>query len=96
MAIKLTLYVMGGTHRAARAIRNLQRRIDACDVAVDLELVDLIEDPARGAADRILATPTLVRREPAPEHRIVGDLSVAPVLDRLLQSPEKLRGEPVE
>lgn len=85
MSVKLTLYVIGGSHRSVRALRNLTRAIADRQVAVELEVVDLVEDPERGDADRILATPTLVRREPGPERRVVGDLSVPVAVDRILQ-----------
>ncbi len=83
MAVKLTLYVMGGSHRSTRALRNLQRAIIQRGIEVDLEVVDLAETPERGDQDRILATPTLVRREPGPEQRVVGDLSVPIAIDRV-------------
>lgn len=82
--MRLTLYVMGGSHRSAGAMRNLRRAIEARGLQVDLEVVDLMEDPARGDEDRILATPTLVRHEPGPQLRVVGDLSVASAVDRVL------------
>ncbi len=84
MPLNLTLYVMGGSHRSARAVRNLRRLIEQHDIEVVLEVVDLIEDPVRGDVDRILATPTLVRRGPGPEQRVIGDLSLPEAVSRLL------------
>lgn len=85
MPLRLTLYVMGGSHRSARAVRNLRRMIDQQQLEVDLEIVDVIEQPDRGDSDRILATPTLVRRGPGPEQRVIGDLSLPEAVERLLQ-----------
>ena len=40
-----------------------------------IEVIDLVENPALGRGDQILALPTLVRRLPAPIKKIIGDLS---------------------
>jgi circadian clock protein KaiB len=42
---------------------------------VDLEIIDVLIDPKRALRDRILMTPMLVRLEPAPERRVLGNLS---------------------
>ena len=41
---------------------------------VDLEVIDVHQQPALAARDQIVAAPTLVRRVPRPARRIVGDL----------------------
>ena len=41
----------------------------------DVEIVDVLEDPAAAEEDKILATPTLVRKLPEPVRKIIGDLS---------------------
>ncbi len=72
----LRLYVTGRSDKSRLARANLRRICDLhLDGRYDLEVVDLTENPALAAADRILATPALVRREPGPTKRIVGDLS---------------------
>lgn len=38
-------------------------------------MIDLAENPALAAGDRILAVPTLVRKLPEPVRKIIGDLS---------------------
>jgi circadian clock protein KaiB len=40
-----------------------------------VEVVDVRERPELAEEDRILATPTLVRRTPEPMRKIIGDLS---------------------
>ena len=42
---------------------------------VDLEVIDVQQQPALVLRDQIIAAPTLIRRLPAPLRRIVGDLS---------------------
>ena len=44
---------------------------------VDLEVIDVHEEPAVVVRDQILAAPTLVRHMPAPLRQLVGDLSDA-------------------
>jgi circadian clock protein KaiB len=72
----LRLYVAGQTPKAARAFANLRK---ICEEHLrgrySIEVVDLIDNPALGRGDQILALPTLVRRLPAPIKKIVGDLS---------------------
>jgi circadian clock protein KaiB len=38
-------------------------------------VVDVLQDPERAEAARILTTPTVVREAPAPARRVTGDLS---------------------
>jgi circadian clock protein KaiB len=72
----LRLYVTGGSDKSLSARANLRRVCDQhLEGRYDLEVVDLAQNPALAAHDRILATPALVRREPGPVKRIVGDLS---------------------
>jgi circadian clock protein KaiB len=72
----LRLYVAGQSPKSLRAFANLK---DLCDEHLtgryELEVIDLVEQPARARADDILAIPTLVRRLPAPLRKIIGDLS---------------------
>jgi circadian clock protein KaiB len=72
----LRLYVAGQTPKAMRAFANLRR---ICEEHLadrySIEVVDLIENPALGRGDQILAVPTLVRKLPTPIKKIIGDLS---------------------
>jgi circadian clock protein KaiB len=72
----LRLYVAGQTPKAARAFNNLRR---ICDEHLagrySIEVIDLLENPALGRGDQILALPTLVRKLPPPVKKIIGDLS---------------------
>lgn len=72
--LTLRLYVSGQALNSRTAIRNLESlRQTLSDAAV--EVVDVREQPELAEQDRILATPTLVRREPPPVRKIIGDLS---------------------
>jgi circadian clock protein KaiB len=70
----LRLYVAGDTHASERALRGLERlRVELADA--DVKVIDVREEPDVAERERIVATPLLVRVEPAPVRRIVGDLS---------------------
>ena len=78
----LCVYVTDTSPKSQRAIANLRR---ACEEHLagryQIEIVDVLKNPRRAAADQILAAPTVVRRLPAPIRKLVGDLSDS---DRLL------------
>jgi circadian clock protein KaiB len=72
----LRLYVAGQSPKSLKAYANL---IEMCEehleARYDVEIVDLIANPQLAAGDEIIAIPTVVRRLPAPMHKIIGDLS---------------------
>lgn len=72
----LKLYVTGKTPRAEKAIANL-RRICSEDLQgkYELEIIDVLEHPQLAEDEKILATPTLIKRLPPPLRRVIGDLS---------------------
>jgi circadian clock protein KaiB len=87
-AIRLRLYVAGSTPRSLRAVENLQELCGQLEVEdVQVEIVDLLEDPNRARQDDIVAIPTLVRREPSPARRVIGDLSDRQRVVTMLELP---------
>jgi len=72
----LRLYVAGQTPKCMRAFSNLKR---ICEQYLtnryQIEMIDLLGNPALARGDQILAVPTLVRRLPEPVRKIIGDLS---------------------
>ena len=73
--IELRLYVAGTSSRSVRALHNLREICRAVPSGCGFDVVDVIERPDLAEADRILVTPTLLRRLPHPARRIIGDLS---------------------
>ena len=72
----LRLYVAGKSPKAARAFNNLRKICEEhLNGRYSIEVIDLLENPALGRGDQILALPTLVRRLPPPVKKIIGDLS---------------------
>jgi circadian clock protein KaiB len=74
--VKLRLYVAGQTPKSVAAIANL-KNICAGDFEEDyqIEVIDLVKNPALARDHQILAIPTLVRSLPTPICKIIGDLS---------------------
>ena len=73
---KLRLYITGRTSQSQRAIDNLRAICEAELAGVyEVDVIDVLEHPALAEREKILATPTLVKRLPEPVRRIIGDLS---------------------
>ena len=76
MTYRLRLYITGRTSRSLRAIENLRTLCQAeLHGEYDVEVVDVLEYPQLAEHEKILATPTLVKRLPEPVRKIIGDLS---------------------
>jgi circadian clock protein KaiB len=72
----LTLYVHGASARSIEAIETVRRMCDEeLGGHVDLEIIDVRQQPALVLRDQIIVAPTLIKRLPGPVRRIVGDLS---------------------
>ena len=80
----LRLYVTGATGRSLRAIANIRGFCERyLKGRYELKVVDVYQQPSLVQAEQIIAAPTLVKSEPPPEKRLVGDFSDR---DRLLAS----------
>lgn len=74
--VELRLYVAGQTPKSLAAIANLK---DICrgdfEEEYNIQVIDLLKNPALARDHQILAIPTLVRSLPVPMRKIIGDLS---------------------
>ena len=76
MTYKLRLYITGCTSQSQRAIENLRQICEAeLQGRYEIEVIDVLEHPCLAEHEKILATPTLVKRHPEPVRKIIGDLS---------------------
>jgi circadian clock protein KaiB len=71
----LALYITGHSVRSQQAIANLRSLCDRLGEICELTIIDVLERPQAAEDERILATPTLIRRRPLPLRRVIGDLS---------------------
>lgn len=71
-----TLFVAGDGELTARARANFARLVAArLGPRCALTLIDVLKEPGEARRHRVVATPLLVRRSPAPVIKILGDLS---------------------
>jgi circadian clock protein KaiB len=72
----LRLFVTGMTPRSTRAIGAVRA---LCEYRLkdrfELEIVDVYQQPQLIRGEQIFATPTLVKYQPAPLRRIIGDMT---------------------
>ncbi len=88
-SLSLRLFVAGRAPNSTAAVANLEALLPADQsVEVELEVVDVLREPARALADGVVVSPTLVRVSPLPAVRIVGNLSDRDAVRRALGLPE--------
>ena len=74
--LRLELFVIGHSQRSQSAVDNLRRILETTMPGeFDLKIIDVLEEPQAAEDSNIMATPTLIKREPAPVSRRLGDLS---------------------
>ena len=73
---RFRLYVVDRTAKSVTAYRNLKALCEErFPGRYEIEVVDLHENPGLAKRDNVVAIPTVVKIEPKPEKRVVGDLS---------------------
>lgn len=84
--VELCLYLHSGTSASAAAETNLQNALADFDTTrLQLESIDLARSPrAAHPEDKVVFTPTLVRRGPGSRLALVGDLGDRALLDSVL------------
>lgn len=84
-SVRVCLYISAPSAHSQEALRLLddfRRALARVDGTIDV--IDVFEQPERALSDKVLATPTLVKRAPEPQRRLVGELGdVATALRRL-------------
>jgi circadian clock protein KaiB len=72
----LHLYITGATPNSTRAVRNVK---EICETYLkgryELIIIDIYQQPMLAEADQIIAAPTLVKKQPLPIRRLIGDMS---------------------
>ena len=84
-AYVLQLFIANHTPSSMMAIANLdhicqERLADRCRI----EIIDIKADPDQATTENIVAVPTLVKKLPLPEKRVIGNLINT---DRVLLGP---------
>lgn len=82
---KFRLFIAGRAVNSMHAVANLRA---ICEAHVPghhhIEVVDVLNEPQRAFAEKIVMTPTLLILEPPPANRLIGNLSDTPVVLRAL------------
>jgi circadian clock protein KaiB len=96
--LQLELYVVGHSLRSQTAVENVHRICAARAFSrYELQVIDVLEQPAAAEAANIVATPTLIKTSPLPVRRIIGDLSPAEAVAQALGiEPQGSQREPDE
>lgn len=73
---ELKLFVTGMTDRSLRAIQSLRAICNEhLSGRYQLEILDIRQHPELTRDEQVIAAPTLVKKQPLPLRRIIGDLS---------------------
>jgi circadian clock protein KaiB len=73
---RLRLYVAGTNQNSFHAIQTLRQLCDdVLSGRVDLEVIDLYQQPELAKRDDIIAVPALIKISPLPRRMFIGDLS---------------------
>lgn len=74
--VRVRLYVAGEGPNSTAAVRTLRDLLTSpAGKHIELEIIDVLQSPERGLREGVLVTPMLVKLEPRPERRILGNLS---------------------
>ena len=70
------LFIAGGSPNSSQALQNLRRICETYLIDCHrIDVVDVFIEPERAMDEGIIVTPTLVKLEPIPVRRIIGNLS---------------------
>ena len=73
---RLRLFIAGSSARSRRTIETLRRILrERLEGRVDLEIVDIYQQPDLAEANQVIAAPTLLKLRPLPVRRLIGDLA---------------------
>ena len=75
-ATRFALFVTGRGSRAERTINRVRHTLKQyLDYNFNLEVFDVLANAGSAESHGVFATPTLIRLEPPPTARVIGDLS---------------------
>jgi circadian clock protein KaiB len=75
--IVLKLFITGMAPNSIAAVRNLKAICDQylTQEEYKLDIIDVYQDPELVKGENIIVTPTLIRKSPLPELKVIGNLS---------------------
>ena len=92
--MKFKLFICDHNTSSELAVSNAKSLMGSLDGdGHSLEIIDVLANPEAAEEARILATPTLIKEEPAPVRMIVGDLSDMTRVRAVLHLATKIKEE---
>ena len=72
----LRLYITGTTPKSTRAVHNLMKMCQEHLAGLyELEVIDIYQQPELAQVEDIIAVPMLLKKQPLPAQKLLGDLS---------------------
>ena len=72
----LQLFITGATPNSVRALTNIKTICEAhLSGRYSLEIIDVYQQAALAQKEQLVALPMLLKKQPLPEKRLIGDLS---------------------
>lgn len=72
----LRLFITGMTPNSKKAVENIKK---ICEEHLagryDLQVIDIYQQPSLAEGEQIIAAPTLIKVQPVPVKRLIGDMS---------------------
>lgn len=73
---KLVLFIIGASPNSIRAVANVKK---ICETYLkgnyELEIVDIHQQPLAAQQEQVVALPLLIKKSPAPQRKLIGDMS---------------------
>lgn len=72
----MRLFITGASPNSVRAIANLKVILETyLKEKYELEIIDIYQQPEKAEFEQIIALPTLIKKSPGMERRLIGDMS---------------------
>jgi circadian clock protein KaiB len=72
----LHLFITGATPNSVRAVANIKQICEAnLKGNYKLKIIDVYQQQALAEKEQLIALPLLIRKQPLPERRLIGDMS---------------------
>jgi len=72
----LQLFITGANPNSVRAVANIKQICEQyLKGTYSLEIIDVYQQQAIAEKEQLIALPLLIRKQPLPERRLIGDMS---------------------
>lgn len=69
------LYISGHNQQTDKSINSLKKYLDMkFDGNYSLDVINLLMVPEQAAVDNVIVTPTMIKVNPKPEKKLIGDI----------------------